>query len=144
MSTIAVAGRFTKDGEIRITPNGHHILNFGIAENVYINGKEQPQFFNCQLFGNRAEKLAPYIKKGGAATVFGSLQIRQYTDRQGIERQSIDIIVGDIALQGSRDQAHASQPATHHAAARPHAAQPARQQPAAPVPQDKIDDSIPF
>ncbi|OAM44446.1 hypothetical protein A7Q03_08770 [Eikenella sp. NML99-0057] len=118
MSAIAVAGRFTKDGEIRITPNGHHILNFGIAENIRINGQEQAQFFNCQLFGNRAEKLAPYIKKGGAATVFGSLQIRQYTDRQGIERQGIDIIVGDITLQGSRDQAHASQPATHPAAAR--------------------------
>lgn len=145
MSAIAVAGRFTKDGEIRITPNGHHILNFGIAENIRINGQEQAQFFNCQLFGNRAEKLAPYIKKGGAATVFGSLQIRQYTDRQGIERQGIDIIVGDITLQGSRDQvAHTSQPATHPAAARPHAAQPARQQAAVPVPQDGIDDSIPF
>ena len=144
MSTIAVAGRFTKDGEIRTTRNGHHILSFGIAENVYMNGEEQAQFFNCQLFGNRAEKLAPYIRKGGAATVFGSLQIRKYTDRQGFERQSIEIIVGDITLQGSRDQAHASQPATHSAAARPHAAPPARQQTAAPVPQDDIDDSIPF
>ncbi len=72
MSAIAVAGRFTKDGEIRTTKNGHHILSFGIAENVYMNGEEQAQFFNCQLFGNRAEKLAPYIRKGGAATVFGS------------------------------------------------------------------------
>lgn len=145
MSAIAVAGRFTKDGEIRITPNGRHILNFGIAENIRINGQEQAQFFNCQLFGNRAEKLAPYIKKGGAATVFGSLQTRQYTDRQGIERQGIDIIVGDITLQGSRDQAHASQPATHPAAARQPAPQPVkRQAPPQAVPQDDIDDDVPF
>ena len=106
MSAIAVAGRFTKDGEIRTTKNGHHILSFGIAENVYMNGEEQAQFFNCQLFGNRAEKLAPYIRKGGAATVFGSLQIRKYTDRQGTERTAIEINVNDIALQGSAQQTH--------------------------------------
>ena len=126
MSAIAVAGRFTKDGEIRTTKNGHHILSFGIAENVYMNGEEQAQFFNCQLFGNRAEKLAPYIRKGGAATVFGSLQIRKYTDRQGFERQSVEIIVGDITLQGSSTDRQ----------------QPPRQQ---PVPQQSdIDDDVPF
>ena len=128
MSAIAVAGRFTKDGEIRTTKNGHHILSFGIAENVYMNGEEQAQFFNCQLFGNRAEKLAPYIRKGGAATVFGSLQIRKYTDRQGFERQSREIIVGDITLQGSSTDRQQSQP---------------RQQPPAPQ-QSDIDDDVPF
>jgi len=82
MSAIAVAGRFTKDGEIRTTKNGHHILSFGIAENVYMNGEEQAQFFNCQLFGNRAEKLAPYIKKGGAATTIFLLISNKITYQQ--------------------------------------------------------------
>lgn len=127
MSAIAVAGRFTKDGEIRTTRNGHHILSFSIAENVYMNGEEQAQYFNCQLFGNRAEKLAPYIKKGGAATVFGSLQIRKYTDRQGFERQSVEIIVGDITLQGSSTERQQAQP----------------RQPPTPQ-QSGIDDDVPF
>ena len=127
MRAIAVSGRFTKDGEIRTTKNGHHILSFGIAENVYMNGEEQTQFFNCQLFGNRAEKLAPYIRKGGAATVFGSLQIRKYTDRQGFERQSIEIIVGDITLQGSSTDRQQAQP----------------RQPPTPQ-QSDIDDDVPY
>lgn len=127
MSAIAVAGRFTKDGELRTTQSGKHILSFGIVENVYINGQEQPQFFNCQMFGNRAEKLAAHIHKGGAATVFGSLQIRKYTDRQGIERQSVEIIVGDITLQGSSTDRQQAQP----------------RQPPAPQ-QSDIDDDVPY
>lgn len=54
------------------------------------------------------KKVAPYIKKGGAATVFGTLHIRRYTAKDGSERTSTDIRVNDITLQGSRQDGQAN------------------------------------
>ncbi|MCP2041905.1 single-strand DNA-binding protein [Neisseria sp. HSC-16F19] len=128
MSAIAVAGRFTKDAETRYTPKGTAVTSFGIAENVYINGEQTAQFFNCQMFGERGEKLAQYIKKGSPATVFGTLKIRKYTDKSGTERTSVEIDVGDITLQGSKADGEAPKPA----------------KPSAPQPMDDIESDVPF
>lgn len=101
MSIIAVAGRIARDAQIKTLPDGSLIAEFSIAENIYAGGKEEAQFFNCAMFGARAEKVAPYIKKGGAATVFGTLHIRRYTAKD-------DIRVNDITLQGSRRDGQAN------------------------------------
>lgn len=106
MNNITVVGRFTKNAETRVTPNGKYITTFSLAENTYQNGEQTAQFYDCQLWGERGQKLAQYIQKGGNATVTGSLQIRKYTDRQGTERTAIEINVNDIALQGSAQQTH--------------------------------------
>ncbi|MFC2293781.1 MAG: single-stranded DNA-binding protein [Kingella oralis] len=106
MNNITVAGRFTKNAETRVTPNGKYITTFSLAENTYQNGEQTTQFYDCQLWGERGQKLAQHIQKGGNATVTGSLQIRKYTDRQGTERTAIEINVNDIALQGSAQQTH--------------------------------------
>lgn len=108
MSIIAVAGRIARDAQIKTLPDGSLIAEFSIAENIYSGGKEEAQFFNCAMFGARAEKVAPYIKKGGAATVFGTLHIRRYTAKDGGERTSADIRVNDITLQGSRQDGQAN------------------------------------
>ena len=110
MSIIAVAGRIARDAQIKTLPDGSLIAEFSIAENIYAGGKEEAQFFNCAMFGARAEKVAPYIKKGGAATVFGTLHIRRYTAKDGSERTSADIRVNDITLQGGRQDGQAGQP----------------------------------
>lgn len=111
MNNITVAGRFTKNAETRVTPNGKYITTFSLAENTYQNGEQTAQFYDCQLWGERGQKLAQHIQKGGNATVTGSLQIRKYTDRQGTERTAIEINVNDIALQGSAQQPPPRQPA---------------------------------
>jgi single-strand binding protein len=111
MNNITVAGRFTRNAETRVTPNGKYITTFSLAENTYQNGEQTTQFYDCQLWGERGQKLAQHIQKGGNATVTGSLQIRKYTDRQGTERTAIEINVNDIALQGGSAQQTHRQPA---------------------------------
>lgn len=127
MAVIVIAGRFTKDAEIRQTQDGKIFARFGIAENVYRNGKQEAQFFDCQLWGQRAEKIAPYITKGGAATVFGTLQLREYTAQNGEKRTALDVSVNDITLQGCGQDSR-MQPATAQAA----------------QPQEEITEDIPF
>ena len=130
MNSITVAGTLGRDAEIRAMPNGDPVASFSVADS---QGKDKITiWWNCQLFGKRAESLAPYLVKGGAVTVSGNVTEREWTDKDGQKRKSMDIRVGDIALQGGRKDA-------------PAAPRPAAKEPFTPSSVDFENDSdIPF
>lgn len=102
MNSITVAGQLGRDAETRYMPNGDPVLSFSVADS---QGKEKPTiWWNCQLYGKRAESLAPYLSKGQAVTVSGVVTQREYTDKDGTPRKSMDIRVADVALQGGRKE----------------------------------------
>lgn len=142
MNNITIAGQLGRDSEVRYLPNGDPVANFSVADS---QGKDKPTiWWNCQLFGKRAESLAPYLTKGQAVTVSGNITQRVYTDKQGIEKVSTEIRVGDVALQGGKREE--AQPARTAPPAR--SAPPARTAPAAPKTgsgfEDFPDSDIPF
>lgn len=101
MNSITIAGNLTKDAEIRFLANGDPVASFGVADN---QGKDKPTiFWNCSLFGKRAESLAQYLTKGNPVTVSGNVTEREWTDKDGAKRKSMDVRVSDIALQGSKE-----------------------------------------
>ena len=136
MNNLMVAGQLGKDAEIRFLPNGDPVANFSIADS---QGKDKDTiWWNCQLFGKRAESLAQYLTKGQAVTITGSVSQRKYTDKNGVERFSTDVRVNDVALQGAKREAG-------HAPQRQEA--PQRQQTSKKTPPqgfDDMDDDIPF
>lgn len=100
MNSITIAGNLGKDAEVRYLPDGTAVANFSVADNL---GKDKGAiFWNCQLFGKRAESLSQYLLKGGAVTVSGSVTERKWTDNNGQERRVMDVRVQDVALQGGR------------------------------------------
>ena len=103
MNNITVAGTLGRDAEIRAMPNGDPVASFSVADS---QGKDKITiWWNCQIFGKRAESLAPYLVKGGAVTVSGNVTEREWIDKDGQKRKSMDIRVSDIALQGGRKDA---------------------------------------
>ena len=116
MNSITVAGNISKDAEVRFMPNGDAVASFSIADN---QGKDKAAiFWNCQLFGKRASSLAPYLLKGGAVTVSGNVSEREWNDKDGQKRKSMEIRVSDVALQGGRkDKAPRASPAAARAPA---------------------------
>lgn len=110
MNSITVAGQLGKDSEIRYLPNGDAVAGFSVADS---QGKDKPTiWWNCQIFGKRAESLSQYLTKGQAVTVSGTVSQRTYTDKNGQERTSMDVRVNDVALQGGkRDAAPQAAPA---------------------------------
>lgn len=135
MNTITIAGSLGKDAEIRFLPNGDPVCNFSVADS---QGKDRPTiWWNCALFGKRAESLSQYLTKGQAVTIAGQVTERAYTDKDGQQRKSIDVRVNDIALQGGKREQSSDAPATR----------PSRQPAAKPAASnfDGMDDSdIPF
>jgi len=103
MNNITVAGNITRDSEVRYLPNGDAVASFSIADN---QGKDKDAiFWNCSLFGKRADSLNQYLVKGASVTVIGSVTQEKWTDKQsGAERVGFKIRVNDIALQGGKTE----------------------------------------
>ncbi len=102
MNSVTVAGNIAKDAEIRQLNNGDSVANFSIADN---QGKDKNAiFWNCQLFGKRADSLAQYLVKGQSVTVSGNISEREWTDKEGNKRKSMDLRVNEVALQGGRKE----------------------------------------
>lgn len=115
MNNITITGSLGRDIELRSMPNGDRVGSFSVADS---QGRDKPTiWWNCQLFGKRAESLAQYLTKGQQVTVAGNIAEREWTDKEGNKRKQMDIRVNDIALQGGRrEQAAAPAPTTGKAA----------------------------
>lgn len=129
MNVITVAGTLGKDSELKQLNSGDYICNFSVADS---QGRDKPTiWWNCGLYGKRAESLSQYLVKGQAVTVSGTVSEREWTDKEGNKRKSMDVRVNDVALQGGRKDAEPQQE---------------RQRPAAKPQQsfDDMEDDIPF
>jgi single-strand DNA-binding protein len=103
MNIITIAGNLGRDAEIRYMPDGSPVAAFSVADKQ----KEHTIWWNCSLFGKRAEALAPYLLKGGAVTVSGTVSEREWKDKDGSPRKSMDVRVSEVALQGGK---HSDEP----------------------------------
>ena len=129
MNQITVAGTLGRDAEVRYLNNGDAVCNFSVADS---QGKEKPTiWWNCTLYGKRAEALSQYLSKGQQVTVVGHITEREFTDKNGNHRKAMDVRVNELALQGSRQQ---------------HDAPAERPQPAPQAAQQELaqDDDVPF
>lgn len=140
MNVICVAGQLGKDAELKFLNNGDPVLSFSVADN---QGREKPTiWWNCALFGKRAESLAQYLTRGQSVSVSGVVTQREYNDRDGQKKVATEIRVGDVALQGGQRQERAEQPSKEpsqreQAFARQHAASNQRAIP-------DFNDDVPF
>lgn len=136
MNSITVAGQLGRDAEVRYLPNGDAVANFSVADS---QGKDKTTiWWNCQLFGKRAESLSQYLLKGQSVTVSGNITQRTY-QKDGVEKTAMEIRVSDVALQGGRKDDAA--PAPRQAAPRP---APTRQAPKPAGDFSDMDSDIPW
>lgn len=103
INTVVLAGRTTKDPEIKVTPSGTTVLSFSLAvndtkKNAQGEWEEIANFFDCVLFGERAERIAQYIIKGSKLTINGRLHQDRWQAQDGTNRSRVSIIVQDIEL----------------------------------------------
>jgi single-strand DNA-binding protein len=104
MQIVTIAGNIGRDSELRRTQKGDEVAGFTVAVS---KGKDQPTtWWDCSLWGARAEKLAPYIRKGGKVTVTGEFSTREHEGKTYLQ-----IRVSDIALQSrAEDSGHRAEP----------------------------------
>lgn len=130
MNKITATGRVVADAEVRFTPSGDAIANFRLASDVGYGDKKTTNWFNCQIWGKRGEALAPHLTKGQQVTAFGTLVLREWTNKEGVKQLSPDIRIDEIELQGGKREESQSKP------------QQQRQQYS--TPDNFVSDDVPF
>lgn len=107
MNKFIVTGNLTKDADLKYTPNDKAYSKFSIANNEGYGENKKTNFFNCTLFGKSAENLNRFLVKGQKVLITGRVELGKYTDKEGIERTTVDINVdnfGGIELIGNKVQ----------------------------------------
>lgn len=136
MNTGQFAGHLGRDGELRSTPSGQSVVNFSVAVAVGFGDKERTLWVSCALWGERAEKLAPYLTKGKAVSVAGDVDIKTYETRDGKHGAELTLNVQRVTLQGGKDDRQRTAPASGGSKPAETTGQPAQR--------EEFDDDIPF
>lgn len=104
-----LAGNLTANPELRNTPGGMAILDFGLAVNERRKNQQtgeyedRPNYFNCKIFGNRAEALSRILTKGMHVSIEGHLQWSSWEDKNGGgKRSKIEVIIDELELMTQR------------------------------------------
>lgn len=109
VNKVTLLGRLGKDPEIRQMNNGDSVANFSLATSEKWkdnNGEaqERTEWHRVVVFGKMAGIVEKYLKKGDQAYFEGRLQTKKYTDKQGNDKYSTEVIVtgfgGKLVLLG--------------------------------------------
>ena len=106
MNKITLIGYLTRDPELSQLPSGVSVCKFAIAVNrnfTNANGERETDFFNITAWRGLGENCAKYLAKGRKVCVVGSVQIRNYEDKDGNRRTAVDVVAEDIEFLSSRN-----------------------------------------
>ena len=105
LNKIILQGRLVRDPEMRTTQSGKSVASFTLAvdRDFAPQGQQkETDFINCTAWNGTADFINRYFSKGSMATVCGSLQIQNYTDRDGNKRTSPNVNVENVYFAGEK------------------------------------------
>ena len=109
VNKVILLGNLGRDPETRYTTGGDAVTNLNIATSEQWKDKsgekqERTEWHRVVLFGRQAEVAGEYLKKGRSVYIEGRLQTRKYTDKDGVEKYSTEVVADRMQLiGGSRD-----------------------------------------
>ena len=155
---IILIGNLGRDPELRYTPQGTPVCTFSLATNERTKREGEQRdittWFRVTLFGKQAETASQYLARGRSVYIEGRLRLEEYTDKEGKQRHSLEVIASDMQFIGGRDEVshetssdrvnRRAEPAPRAAAA-PAGSQSPQRGGAPPAAEPDYDDSdIPF
>lgn len=112
VNKVILVGNCGQDPEVRYMPNGNAVANVTLATSENYKDKntgqavEKTEWHRVVLFGKLAEITGEYVRKGSQIYVEGKLQTRKWTDQQGQEKYTTEIVVdgftGQMQMLGAR------------------------------------------
>lgn len=102
MNNVTLSGRTTREIELKTLDSGKKLANFTLAVDRRSKEGKTTDFIDCVAWGRTAEVLAEYVRKGNMVGVIGSIQTRNYEDREGNKRKAFEILVDKIELMGGQ------------------------------------------
>ena len=148
INKVILVGNLGAKPEVKYASNGNAISNLSVATSESWTDKstgqkqERTEWHRVSLFGKLAEIAGQYLDKGSKVYVEGKLQTRKYTDKDGIERWTTDVVVsgfnGTLQMLDRRDDSSSSAPSED-------VTEKSKPEPSiTPVSKDEFEDDIPF
>lgn len=110
-----IVGNLGADPETRYTQSGAAITTIKVATSEQWKDKqtgerqERTEWHRIKFFGKLAEIASEYLHKGSQVYVEGSIRTDKYTDKEGVERYSTDIIANEMQMLGSKPEGQRQQ-----------------------------------
>ena len=107
VNKVILIGNLGRDPELRYTPDGTPVCNFSLAteeswKNKTSGEKEKRTTWHRLVFWRAlAETAAKYLTKGSRVYIEGKIQIREYPDKEGVQRQAFEIVGNEMKMLGS-------------------------------------------
>lgn len=102
LNIVVLLGRLVKDPELKMTANNTEVCSFTIAVERDF-GDKKADFIDCVAWRANAKFISQYFKKGQMIAVTGSLQSRQWEDKNGNKRINWEVIVGNSYFTGRNE-----------------------------------------
>ncbi len=111
MNKVFIVGNIAKDPLVKTTSTGKTVVNFSVACNDRVQGKEISNFFNCVAWNSQANYIGSYVKKGDTVAIDGKLNKRSYVNKEGKNIFVTEIMVDSIKTIVKRNKTQASEEA---------------------------------
>lgn len=102
MNTVSIMGRVANDIELKKTSSGKSVTNVTVAVDRGWKDDKHTDFFEVVAWNGTAEFLSKYFTKGQMIAITGSLQTRQWEDKEGNKRKSTEILAGQVYFCGGK------------------------------------------
>lgn len=108
VNKVILVGVLGKGPEVKYTGNGTAICSISVATSEQWKDKqsgqkqERTEWHRVKFFGRLAEIAGEYLAKGRQVYIEGSIRTDKYTDKEGIERYSTDIIASEMQMLGGK------------------------------------------
>jgi len=119
INKVILVGNLGNDPEVRYAPNGNAITNITLATSESYKDKntgqmvDKTEWHRVVFFQKLAEIAGEYLRKGSQIYIEGKLETKKYTDNNGVEKYSTNVVVdgfdGKLQMLGSREGGNASQ-----------------------------------
>jgi len=148
LNRVFLIGNLTRDPELRVTPKGTAICQFGLAVNRQFKdesgqNRDETTFVDIEAWGKQGELVAKYLTKGSPAMVEGRLKLDQWEDKQTQQKRSkLKVVLDNVQfLSSGNDKVRGDNQNAVNQAERPAVGQPTdKSKPAA----SDVDEDVPF
>jgi single-strand DNA-binding protein len=109
INRVVLTGNLTRDPELRSLPSGMSVCSLRIASNTRrkdpSSGEwvDKPNYFDVTIWGRQGENAAQYLSKGRPVALDGRLEWREWQDKEGNNRQSVEIVADNVQFLSGRE-----------------------------------------
>jgi single-strand DNA-binding protein len=110
INRVVLTGNLTRDPELRTLPSGMSVCSLRIASNTRrkdgASGEwvDKANYFDVTIWGKQGENAAQYLSKGRPVALDGRLEWREWQDKEGNNRQSVEIVADNVQFLGGREE----------------------------------------